>query len=164
MSVGWRLVGVGLVLVAAIIASGEYKLYAKRRILQYEGFAALLFHLEGMISRYLSSGDGLYRGFENAELERIGFLPLIRGGDRPADALRRCEGQLCLSKDCLNALSAFFTGFGRDYKDRELKSISDFRTRLEEEKKSEAERLEKNVKVTSALLIGGALAFFIMII
>jgi hypothetical protein len=58
----------------------------------------------------------------------------------------------------------FFTGFGRDYKDRELKSISDFRTGLEEDKKAEAERLEKSVKVFSALSIGGALAFFIMII
>jgi hypothetical protein len=164
MSIGWRLVGGGLVIVAALIASGEYKLYAKRRILQYEGFAALLFHLEGMISRYLSSGDGLYRGFENAELERIGFLLLIRGGDRPAEALRKCDGQLCLSKECRKALSDFFVRFGRDYKDREIKSILDFRTGLEEEKKSEAERLEKSVKVFSALSIGGALAFFIMII
>jgi hypothetical protein len=54
--------------------------------------------------------------------------------------------------------------FGRDYKDREIKSILDFRTGLEEEKKAEAERLEKSVKVFSALSIGGALAFFIMII
>ena len=151
-------------LLSALIASGEYKTYAKRRILQYEGIISLFSHLEGMIGRYLASGDGLYRGFENAELERIGLLPLLRQGVGLSEAFKRCEGELNLSKNRCKAMSDFLSGLGRDYKDRELKLLSDFCMELVKEKTLEAERLEKSVKVTSALLIGGALAFLIMII
>ena len=162
MSEVWKFLGGGLVLLSALIASGEYKLYAKRRIRQYEGLISLFAHLEAMIGRYLASGDGLYRGFENAELERVGLLPLIRQGVSLADAFKECE--MNLPKDSLKAISEFLSGLGRGYKDGELKSLSDFRASLESEKATEADRLEKSVKVTTALLIGAALAFLIMII
>ena len=164
MNVLWRYVGGGLVLLSAMIASAEYRSYAKRRILQYEGLIALLAHIEGMIGRYLASGDGLYRGFESAELERIGLLPLLRQGVGLADAFKRCLGEINLPKDSRKAVSEFLSGLGRDYKEGELKSLREFRTELEREKSTEAERLEKNAKVITVLLIGGALAFLIMII
>ena len=149
---------------SAMLASNAYSNYAKRRLLQYSGLIALFSHQEGMISRFLSSGDGLWRGFSNEELEKIGFLPLLREGERLYNAFQKCEGNFLLPKETTERIKEFLYASGKGYKEGEIASISAFRLSLEEEMKNESDALDKNVKVANALLIGAALAFLIMII
>ena len=159
-----RLLGGGLVVVSAIVASGEYSAYAKRRILHYEGLIALFSHAEGMISRFLASGDGLLRGFENEELEKVGMLSILREGEALQSAFEKCESRLALSVETKERIKDFLSTVGRGYREGEVASFSAFITSLKEEMSVESERLDKSVKVTRALLIGGSLAFLIMII
>ena len=159
-----RFIGGGLVVVSALVASHEYSAYAKRRLLQYEGLVALFSHVEGKIRDFLASGDGLYRGFENEELERVGLLPLLREGERLKEAFCKCEGHLALPKGTVEGINTFLSTLGRGYREGEVAAFSAFRNKLEAEMKTEAERLDKSVKITRALLIGGALAFLIMIV
>ena len=164
MSVFWRFAGGGLVVLAAMLASRAYSDYAKRRLLQYSGLIALFSHTEGMILRFLSSGEGIWRGFSNEELERVGLLPLLREGESLKSAFLKCEGGLALSKGAIERIKDFLSSHGRGYREGEVSSLSTFRRQLEEEMKSEEIALDKSVKVARALLIGGALAFLIMII
>ena len=164
MSVFLRFIGGGLVVLSAALASNAYSEYAKRRLSQYSGLIALLSHAEGMISRFLSSGDGLWHGFKNEELERVGFLPLLWGGSSLKDAFTECSGNFVLSPEAIERIKEFFSAVGSNYMEGEVASLSAFRDKLEEERGSEEERLEKNVKVARALLLGGSLAFVIMII
>ena len=164
MSAFGRFVGGGLVVLAAMLASNAYSDYAKRRILQYSGLIALFSHAEGMILSFLASGDGLFRDFRSDELERVGLLPLLRGGTSLKNAFSKCESKFALSKKTLERIKEFLSSLGKGYKDAEISSICAFRLSLEEEMKIEAETLDKNVKVARALLIGGSLAFLIMII
>ena len=153
-----------LLLIAAIAASREYSAYAKRRIDQYDGFIELFSYAEGMISRFLSYGEALWRGFENGALEACGFLPALREGTPPIEAFEKCEGRLSLPREAKDKIKAFLSSMGRSYKDGELATLSAFRTELQSERKRQEEDLDKNVKIARALLLGGALAVFILII
>lgn len=164
MSFYLRFLGGGLVMIAAMITSGEYSAYAKRRLSQYSGLVALLSHMEGMISRFLASGDGLWRGFENEALESTGLLSSLKEGKSLAAAFSECEGKFALTKEAKGRIGDFLAGLGRGYRSGELEMISAFRASLEKEMAEEQQSLEKSVKITRALLLGGALAFLIMII
>ena len=164
MSVFWRFIGGGLVVLSAMLASKAYADYAKKRLLQYSGLISLLSHAEGMISRFLSSGDGLWRGFQNEELERVGLLPLLREGESLKSAFLKCREGLALPKKTIEQIEEFISRAGRDYREGEVAMISAFRNLLETEMKTEEEALDKNVKVVRVLLLGGSLAFLIMII
>ena len=153
-----------LLLSAALCASREYSRFADLRLAQWRGFSAFLLHIEGEISKFLASGEGLYRGFENAELEKCGFLPALKEGTGLSSAFDGCRGRLLLPEGCKARLAEFFAAFGRGYKDSELASLSAFRIAFEKEYEAERERLEKSVKITRALLLGGALSVAIMLI
>ena len=164
MSLLLRFVGGGLVVLSALVASSEYSAYADRRISQYKGLCALFSHAEGRISRFLSSGDGLWRGFENEELSRVGLLPLLREGEPLSSAFLKCEENFALSREAKERIKEFLSTLGRGYREGEVSTISAFVSRLEKEMQTEEEALSKSVKVTRALLLGGALAFLILII
>ena len=164
MSVYLKFLGGGLLLLSAIFASSEYSSYADRRLLHYSGLVALFSHAEGMIYGFLSSGREMWRGFKNDELEKIGLLPQLREGETLLSAFQKCESRLALSKDAKERIKDFLATACRGYREGVIYSFSAFIKKLEAEMKAEEERLEKQVKVTRALLLGGALAFVILII
>ena len=86
MSIYLRLGGAGLILLGAILVGREYSAYLNRRLSEYRGLLSLLSHAEGVIGRNLSYGKELWRGFEDAALEKCGLLPALREGRGLADA------------------------------------------------------------------------------
>ena len=106
----------------------------------------------------------MWRAFENEELEKIGLLPSLREGETLLSAFQKCESRLALPTETKAKIKEFLSTAGREYRARAVSSFSDFRKTLEAEMMSEKERLKKQVKVTRALLLGGALAFLILII
>lgn len=159
-----RLIGGGLVMTSALIASHEYSEYAKKRLDQYAGLIALLSHAEGMISRFLASGDGLWRGFENEALEKTGLMGNMREGRGLYESFALCESKFALSNEAKGRIKDFLSGRGMEYREGEIAALSNFREMLEEEMNKEKESLEKSVKVTRAILLGASLAFLILII
>ena len=163
MSFYLKLLGSGLLLLSALLASSEYSSYADRRLLHYSGVVALLSHAEGVISRFLSSGGEMWREFKNDELEKIGLLPLLREGETLLSAFQKCEAKLYLSVEAKEKIKEFLSTVGKEYRAGAVSSFAELRQSLESEMKSEKDRLEKQVKIVRALLLGGALAFVIFI-
>ena len=164
MSLYLRWGGAALIMIAALFACREYSVYAEKRILQHKGFIALISHAEEMISKFLAKGIELWQDFSDSALEECGFSSHLREGRSLSEAFSACEVGICLPKDVKEELRDFFSGFGKSYKDGQLSSLSEFRKRLENRLKEEELSLEKSLKVTKALIIGGALAVVILII
>ena len=153
-----------LMLLVALFIGREYSAYMERRLAQMRGFSSLFSHAEEMISKYLSPADAIVSDFTDPELEKCGFLPALREGKDLLGAFEACSGQLALTSGMKREIGEFLSGFGRGYKDGELKRISAFRRRLEQEMASCAESAQKDVKAVRALLFGGAMAAGILII
>ena len=164
MNVYFRWGGGAVLLVAAALVGREYTAYTERRISECEGFLSLLSHIEGKISKYLSFGDGLWRDFSDAELERVGFLPALREGLTASEAFSRCNARLSLGDDVRERLGAFFEDFGKEYMEGELKRLRLFREELAKIHAAECVELRKNAKVVRTLLIGAALGALILLI
>ena len=164
MNIYLRFLGGGLVMVAALIASREYSAYAQKRLEQYRGLIEFLSHAEGMISRFLASGDGLLTGFKNKALEDTGFLSALREGKGFSESFAMCESKFAFSEEQKALIKKFCSDVGRGYKESEALTFACFRKTLESEMEREKETLDKSVKVARALLLGGALAFLIVVI
>lgn len=164
MSYYLRLMGGGLILLLSMIVGSGYSAYKDRRITESEGFIALISHIEGMISRFLSHGSSLWQGFSNGELETCGFLPMLRNGASPAEAFSDSRSRLAISKKAKEKLSEYFGAFGRGYREDEVKKASACRSELEEMLRTERAELENNVKAVKAVLFGTALGVIILLI
>lgn len=164
MSVYLRLGGAAIITLLAVFVGREYSAFADRRLSQLRGFLDLVSHFEREISKFLASGDGLWRGFCNDALTECGFLSALAERGSLSEAFRDCEDSLSLSGEQISMLGGFFGGFGGDYRDGELRRIAAFRAELEALIDRESDSLSKSVSVTKALLLGGGLAMAVMVI
>lgn len=157
-----RWCGAALIMLCALFCGREYSAYAERRICEGAGLLALLLHIEKMIDSYLAPGGELLVGFSDEWLEKCGFLGKMREGG--VAAFPTAADSLAVGESIKKRLSDYFSGFGKGYKESELarlrECISDCKKMLSEER----EELEKSVKVTRALLLGGAVGIAILII
>ena len=117
-----------------------------------------------MISRFLTPQESILQNFSDEALEKCGFLPAIRSGKSLSEAFEACKPSLSLSDDLKGRLGKFFHGFGGEYLDGEISRASDFRSELETGLKKEESELEKGLKITNALLLGGAVGIVILMI
>lgn len=164
MSVYLKWAGAAVILLSALFVGKEYSAYVRQRLEQYRGFVALILHIEGMISRFLTPQDGLWRDFNNDALQKCGFLPLLREGKGLSGAFESVKASLALSEETKEMLSDFFGNFGGNYLDGEMSRTADFRTQLENGLKQEESELEKSLKISNALLVAGAVGIVILII
>ena len=157
-----RWCGAALLLIAALFCSREYSAYAERRIREGAGLHALLLHIEKMIDSYLAPGSELFDGFSDERLEECGFLEKIReGGTR---AFSTTKDSLTVGEPIKKRLEDYFSLFGKGYKASELSRLRECISDLKKMLDDECEELQKSVKVTRALLLGGAVGIAILII
>lgn len=156
--------GAALVLVFVLFLSREYSSYAERRAREGESFIRLLAHIEKMIDSYLLPHGELFLGFSDDWLEKSGFLGKLREGSGLSHAFSSASDRLAVSEPIKARLAEYFSGFGKGYKEAELLRLRECRTDVEKMLSAERTELEKNVKVTRALLLGGAAGIVILII
>lgn len=163
MSLYLRWGGVILLLIAALTVNRGYRDYLNRRLAEYRGLLGLIQHAEGMISKFLSYGKNLWRDFSDSALEKCGLLPALREGKSLSLAFDECLDNMALSREAKENISKKIQGLGSGYKDGELSNLRELREEISSELTLESEEAEKNIKVVSALLLGGALAVVIMV-
>ena len=151
-------------LISALFFGKEYSAYAERRAGEGESFIRLLAHIEKMIDSYLLPHGELFLGFSNEWLEKCGFLAKLREGSGLSSAFSSARDRLAISEPIKARLAEYFSGFGKVYKEAELSRLRECRTDVEKMLSLERAELEKSVKVTRALLLGGAAGIMIMII
>lgn len=159
-----RLAGALAVLVAVFVIGREYAAFSRRRTKELRGFYELLEYMEISISSYLSFGSELWGGFSCDDLEASGFLASLRNCELPGEAFSKCRSGLSFSDEYKDLLEDFFRGFGREYRDGELKRLAEYKGKLSDILAREEESTDKNVKVTRALLLGGGLSLVVLVI
>ena len=159
-----RIIGCALILFAILLIRKEYSLYVNRKISELCGFSTLLSHMESEISKYLSCGKQMWQRLSCDALERSGFLQLLKDGHAPEKAILLCKDRLLISKEMQDSLLEFFKSFGSEYKDGTLKKIAEYRSGFDKKSDEEKNELQKNLKITSTLLLGGGLTLLILVI
>lgn len=164
MTVYLRWGGAALLMIGAMAVSYAYEKYLQKRISEYRGLVSLLDHAEREITKFLSYGSALWRGFQDDSLEKCGLLPILREGKALCSAFEAVSDKMSLSSSAKKRLAEDLARLGRGYKDGELTLIGSIKQSLSEELESESVEAEKNIKVARALLLGGALAVVIMVV
>ena len=154
-------IGALLVMLSAYLIGREYSLRIKKRLAETEGFCLLIAHIEGVIDKFMSYGDELYSGFTNGALSECGFLDRLKGGASISELVPAIDC-LSVSQKVKDILKELFTKLGGDYRDLELKRIGELKGRINELYKCESEELNKSLKITRALLLGGGLVIVIL--
>lgn len=158
-----RLLGVGLLMIGAMLICRGYESYLKRRLAELRGLVSLISHAEGKISGFLSYGGELWKDFRDDALEKCGLLQGLRGGESLHSAFASSAGKMSISRSISERLTAEFSKLGRRDKEGELSLLSSIREGVSAELDAEGGEAEKNIKVARALLFGGALAIGIMV-
>ena len=164
MSDIFRLGGILLITLSAYLVSRGYSAFLDRRESETEGFFDLLLHIERELGLSLSSGRELWRGFENEALCKSGLLPLLKEGVELPSAFAECRKRLMVSAECEKILLRFFSDFGRDYKDGELKRIAMAKEELSKLLCEEKTENKKNKRVVGAIAFGFAASAAILLI
>lgn len=157
-----RWCGAALLFIAAIFCGREYSSYAERRVREGAGLFALLLHMEKMIDSYLAPSAELFLGFSDERLAECGFLEKMREGG--ARAFSAAKEALTVGEPIKKRLEDYFSLFGKGYKASELSRLRECISDIKKMLSDEQEELEKSVKVTRALLLGGAVGIAILII
>lgn len=139
---------------AALWLGRGYSKFLDNRLGQMSGVLALAEHIRDSLSRSLSFGGELYRDFSDEYLEKSGFLSLLREGKPPFEALSDPTVSLNLPESTRARLGELFSSFGKDYLDAEIRRLSSFIEATDNELRLAIDSLEKNKKVTSALIFG----------
>ena len=160
----FRIIGCALIFLAILLIRREYSIYVSCKTSELCGFSLLLSHMESEISKYLSYGREMWHRLACDGLERSGFLQLLKNGHAPDEALALCKNRLLISKETQQSLSDFFKSFCSEYKDGALKKISEYRIDFDKKLEEEKKELQKSLKITSTLLLGGGLTLLILVI
>ncbi len=162
MSGALRYVGAICIVVCAFLLSRSYSSYMKRRVSECECFLLLISHAEKMIRCFLSPITDIFSGFECGEESVMAFVCDVRGGKALSDAFAERECDFALGKDGKKILSELFSELGRGYKDGTLTLVASARSELEKYTVREREEGEKNSKLATALLVGGAVGVLLL--
>ena len=160
------LIGATLVVGCAIFISRAYGAFAERRKAETEDFYLFILHIKGEVSRFLSKPERIFRSFESEALDSVGFLaPENLTGEAPfSSAYGAVRDRLSVSYSTDKILSEFFSGFGRDYRDGELKRCDAYAEELSRLWAREEGELLKSLQVTRAVLAAAALGIVILLI
>ena len=164
MSIYLRWGGAILLMLGALFVSREYEKYLRRRVAEYRGLVSLINHAEDRIKKSLAHGSGLWRDFSDGAMERCGILDLLRSGEGLYSAFSACSDRLALSREAKARIAEELSTLGRGYMNDELERLSAVGSRLTAECEFEEADADKNIKVSRALLLGGALSAVILVI
>ena len=94
-----------------------------------ECFLQLIRFIESEISCYQTPLDDIYRRFEGEELEKCGFMAVVREKGMSA-ALAECCGALCFSDEEYRLLLDFSGELGKSYREEQLRGCDYYRRSL----------------------------------
>lgn len=155
-----KLLGAGVLLLAAFYISREYSAYLDRRLQEYESLCAMLSHAKEQGSR----GKSAPADFADECLERCGILSALRAGKDLFTAFTEGCGGLSLSKEARDRLSERLSDLRAKSTAEVQKMLYEIVESLRAELATESALADKNRRIVRALLIGGALAVGVMLI
>ena len=162
MNYSIKMFGLALILLSAWLVGLMYSRYCKKRLLQTEGFALLLSHIEKRVSLFLCTQKDLVSGYDNESI--ADFVREAESGESLFSAFCAVKQKFFLSEEVKTKLSDFFSGFGKNYREGELKRISLFEKELYELYRREETETPKRIKLAYTLLFATALSIVIILL
>lgn len=156
--------GAALVMIGSVWLSRAYERHTQKRLLEYSGLVALLEHMERKISGFLAYGEELWCDFRDDAMEKCGLLARLRSGESLFQAFGEASENMSLSRTERESVGESLAQLGRAELDSELKLLSRVREEISSRLLKIGAESEKNIKITRALLLGGALAAVILIL
>ena len=118
-----RFLGMALVMLAALWFSRSFAAYVRRRVEECEGYLALFTFMRGEINCHLRPVSAWCREFSDPALVASGFLPALTATGSLSGAWETCARASVLPEEGRRILSAYFSSFGRWYREDELKLL-----------------------------------------
>ena len=162
MSFFTKLFGLTLLLLAAWLIGAGYSSYCKKRLKQTEDFLSLVMHVRKRIEVFMATQKKLLCGYESDSLSRFVAAAIEKGS--LSEAFEEVRGGLSVSEELKGRLSEFFSEFGKNYRDSEIKRTELFCNELREEVKREEERTPVRIKIAYTLLFAAAGSLLIILL
>ena len=154
--------GLALIALAAYFLGRSFEEREGSRVRVLDGFVGLLRHIRKGIASYLEPIPRALFSFADGELERIGFLPLLREGATLYEAYSEVSGRISLGSEAERLLSELFKRLGRGTREETVKDAQCAEEELSRIAESEKAELEKSVKLTKTMLYAVALGIIIL--
>lgn len=159
-----KLLGILLILAAAVSICREYRSYCERRIAECRAFSAFVKHIAQSVERYLLPRSEICRDYRDELLSELGFLPLLDRGESFSSAFAKVRERTRLPSDIADALAELFSGFGRGYLSEQSDRLSSSEAELSRLVSEQTERSRQSAKVTATLVLASALGLVILLI
>lgn len=128
-----------------------------------ECFLQLIRFIESEISCYQTPLDDIYRRFDGEELEKCGFMTVLREKGMGA-ALAERRGALCFSDEEYRLLVDFSGELGKSYREEQLRGCDYYRRMLENYCNEGREALPARLKLCRSLTVTGGLLLVVLFI
>ena len=160
----FKLFGAALLLGFSLLVLRAYKAYLGRRKEECEGFGQIIDAVRDGVDYFLSPIGKIIERFESGESMTAKFAENVKSGDSPEKAFDKIKEKLAIGREGKEILGKFFASVGRGYKDGAVKIADACRKKFTEYTEKTAEEDEKSAKLTTALVIGGALGLILLFI
>ena len=160
----FKLFGAALLLGFSLLVLRAYKAYLGRRKEECEGFGQIIDAVRDGVDYFLSPIGRIIERFESGESMTAKFAENVKSGDSPEKAFDKIKEKLAIGREGREILGKFFASVGRGYKDGAVKIADACRKKFTEYTENTAEEDEKSAKLTTALVIGGALGLILLFI
>lgn len=160
----FKLFGAALLLGFSLLVLRAYKAYLGRRKEECEGFGQIIDAVRDGVDYFLSPIGRIIERFESGESMTAKFAENVKSGDSPEKAFDKIKEKLAIGREGREILGKFFASVGRGYKEGAVKIADACRKKFTEYTEKTAEEDEKSAKLTTALVIGGALGLILLFI
>ena len=160
----FKVFGAALLLGFSLLVLRAYKAYLGRRKEECEGFGQIIDAVRDGVDYFLSPIGRIIERFESGESMTAKFAENVKSGDSPEKAFDKIKEKLAIGREGREILGKFFASVGRGYKDGAVKIADACRKKFTEYTEKTAEEDEKSAKLTTAVVIGGALGLILLFI
>ena len=159
-----RLIGILAVAGASLYLCVAFTVFERRRLAQCEGFLMLVRHAAAQISCFRMPQGRIWESFSSEELERCGFLPVLREEGDFGRALEQTASHIWLSEEERSLLFAFGGELGRTLAEEQARACEYYVGELEQAYRTRREEHPRRVRLYRSLFLTGGLMAVVLLL
>ena len=159
-----RGIGALIVFLAALLSVRLYRSYLDGRLTEGRAFLRLIERVRDGVNCYLTPIPNILEAASELHSAILSLWKRVADGATPSEAYEVVEGELSLDSVSREILRRFFDGLGSGYREGVVAFAEECRGELSERLDMLEAEDEKNKKIYSALIVGGALGFILLFV
>ena len=157
-------VGVLILICCLFFAWREYAIYLGREMRETSELLAFLKHMRERMSCYLEPISAWIGEYSTPELERLGFIAALRGGEDIRSVFDNCLSEMCVSQEVSDAFKETLREMGDGYLDTELDALGAAVDRLTTLGERVNDDYRNKIKASGAMLAAVAIGVAVLVI